>query len=350
MRRLWLALTLGVALALPGVASLFEAHCTIDDAKAAASTATPKIDLFNCSMSAPVCQAGDRGVSRRMIVQWNCGSAGVLYWRVFTQDQSGAWKSVWTPPWDLGSRGGKLSQSRRNPGDLTLEEPIYRDSDADCCPSGGTRRRRLRWKDGAFVVLSDSSVAAPMNAAIKRNLDIVAADVKQARQAERAQTPAWPLPLTVDAQYAQCDQDTVFLSGFAHSRDEGASEKALLAQFGSRTHFGSSFGPLIRFVYAHKDLNVPQVIVTYERACKGLPYIDVRYHWHLLLPPVSGGVVNRRVPLSQWQIFEIVPEFTSEAECQNWRSGVLANAVDWHSDVNQQYLFSVCRYIRTNEP
>ena len=134
------------------------AACTSDVAKAAIVETDPKEIAFpGCSVSTPICQGGDHGQARRMVAAWSCGSGGVLNWDVFTE-ASGKWNLLWRPPDDVnGVFGGNLSRKKEHADDLILEEPIYRDSDPMCCPTGGTKRRILRWNESRFVVLNDSA-------------------------------------------------------------------------------------------------------------------------------------------------------------------------------------------------
>ena len=132
--------------------------CNAQAAKAAVIKADPaKIGFPGCSLSPPICEGGDHGATLRMIVSWSCGSGAFLDWDVFLEE-SGKWELLWRPPDNLTEiQGGDLSQSSNNSPDLVLRQPIYRDSDAMCCPTGGARRRLLHWDASSFVVASDSA-------------------------------------------------------------------------------------------------------------------------------------------------------------------------------------------------
>lgn len=148
-------------------AGLTEAPCSVEAAKAAIVKADPKgIEFPGCDVQTPICQAYDHGAKRRMSASWSCGSGAFLSWYVFVEDAKGEWKLSWKPPDDLTNiMDGTLSRPQKNSDDLALDEPIFRDSDPRASPTGGNRRRLLRWNGNGFVVVRDSTEPTPAGVA-----------------------------------------------------------------------------------------------------------------------------------------------------------------------------------------
>lgn len=55
--------------------------------------------------------------------------------------------------WRLERKGAgyKLGLFRRG-SEIEVVQPVYRQNDPNCCPTGGFDRIRLRWQDGRYVV------------------------------------------------------------------------------------------------------------------------------------------------------------------------------------------------------
>ncbi|HSS73973.1 MAG TPA: hypothetical protein VLK53_10425 [Gaiellaceae bacterium] len=72
------------------------------------------------------------------------GTAGDIGYVVF-RDTPAGWRVV------LEGGGYKLGLARAG-GDLVETQPIYKQNDANCCPTGGFDHRRLHWNRTKFVL------------------------------------------------------------------------------------------------------------------------------------------------------------------------------------------------------
>lgn len=79
------------------------------------------------------------------ITVFSGGTAGDIAWVVFRNTKLG-WRVAL-------ARGGYKLGLRRLGGDLALSQPIYRQNDPNCCPSGGFDHTRWRWNGTRFAVV-----------------------------------------------------------------------------------------------------------------------------------------------------------------------------------------------------
>jgi hypothetical protein len=71
------------------------------------------------------------------------GTAGDIAWVVFVATDAG-----WRPSL---VRGGYKIGLWRTGGDLVVSQPVYRNDDPNCCPTGGFDHVRWHWNGSRFV-------------------------------------------------------------------------------------------------------------------------------------------------------------------------------------------------------
>jgi hypothetical protein len=75
------------------------------------------------------------------------GTAGDTAWAVFRR-VGGRWRVAFSAleVYQVGVV--------REGSDLVESQPVFRRDDPNCCPTGGVDHRRIRWRDGRFVVVA----------------------------------------------------------------------------------------------------------------------------------------------------------------------------------------------------
>lgn len=74
------------------------------------------------------------------------GTAGVEGWVLFRANGQ---------RWQLASKhlGLYNASIRRTGSDIVETDPVYKENDPNCCPSGGYGHRQFHWKNGRLVVV-----------------------------------------------------------------------------------------------------------------------------------------------------------------------------------------------------